>query len=104
MTKRIEFHGIHVNEWTPAKDCDLAPRTLRAAVSDFNDHFGLDEKHRYYIISGVGGYMLTRDLKEIRKHIERDERMARRQMKRIGKRKGNLENLEFRLKHGGSIV
>ena len=104
MTKRIEFHGIRVNEWTPAKECELAPRQLREAVTKFNDRFGMDNNHRYYIISSVSGYKLTRDLKEIRSAIEHDERIARRQINRIRKRKSNLENYEYKVKHGGELV
>jgi hypothetical protein len=46
MAKKIEFHGIRVNEWTPARECDLEPRRMREAVAAFNDAFGKDENHK----------------------------------------------------------
>ncbi len=100
----MEFHGIKVGEWTPASETDLTARAIRLEVSKFNDDFGMDDKHKFYIVSGMQGYKLTKDLKEIRAAIEHDEKMARRQIRKIGKRKSNLENMEYRKKHGGRIV
>ena len=100
MAKRIEYHGIRVNEWTHARDCDLEPRQMRAAVSAFNDRFGTDDKHKYYILSGKAGYMLTKDMKKIREAIERDHAIAVVRMGQIGNRKRNLEYRENCMRHG----
>ena len=58
--KNITFHGIVTYEWRHARDLDLEPREIRRAVSEFNDKFGTDRNHRYYIISGQKGYKLTK--------------------------------------------
>lgn len=96
----MEFFGIKAGEWTPAADTELDSRTIRRMVSEFNDTFGMDDKHKYYILSSMAGYRLTCNLKEIRAAIEHDEKIARAQLWRIGKHKGNLENMEYWKKHG----
>lgn len=98
---RLTYYGIKIGEWTPAKDCELDARSMRHRVSEFNDLYGSDENHRYYIISGMNGYMLTRNLKEIRKQIEHDEAIAKRRIGVISDRKKNLERFETLRAHGG---
>ena len=100
MTKKIEFHGIRVNEWTPARECDLEPRRMREAVAAFNDAFGKDENHKYYILSGMQGYTLTKDLRQIREAIARDYSIAVDRMNQIRNRMERLEYRENCKRHG----
>ena len=100
MTRRIEFHGIRVNQWKPTRDCDLEPRRMREAVAMFNDNFGIDENHKYYIIASNKGYMLTGDLKKIRASIEHDHKIARDRLIQVNKRKKRLIYREKCRLHG----
>ena len=100
MAKRIEFFGIRVNEWTLARDCELEPRQMRHAVSAFNDAFGIDENHKYYILSGNRGYMLTQDLRKIRKAIERDQGIAVDRINQLRNRMNRLVHRENCIRHG----
>ena len=100
MAKRMEFFGIRVNEWTLARDCELDPRQMRHEVSAFNDAFGTDENHKYYILSGQQGYMLTKDLRKIREQIKRDQAIAAGRMAQIRKRMNRLELRENYIRHG----
>ncbi len=59
------------DEWKTARELTDQPRTLKAQVRSYNDHFGEDEKHQTYIVSGSFGYKQTVDHDEIMKSIER---------------------------------
>ena len=103
MKGKITFHGIVTYEWRHARDLDLEPREIRRVVSQFNDKFGTDNNHRYYIISGQQGYRLTRNKKEIEKAIERAEKLVREDMKRISTRRRNFDRMVKRDWHGGNL-
>ena len=103
MSKKLSFHGITQN-WTLAEWCDCSPRMLRAYVQAFNDKFGSDKNHSFYIVSSSKGYKLTRNRKEIAEAIERDEAIARRRMARIQKRKRGLKKLNNHALHGDGLV
>lgn len=98
---KLNYFGIIPNEWTSAKDCELEARAMRHKVSEFNDLYGTDENHKYYIVSSMSGYKLTRNLKEIREAIERDERLAKKRFGTISRRKRMLERAEISRAHGG---
>lgn len=101
MANKLTYYGISIGEWTPAKECELAARAMRHKITEFNDLYGSDENHKYYIVSSVSGYKLTRNLKEIRSQIEHDERLAKRRLGVISKRRKNLERFEMLKAHGG---
>ena len=103
MSKKLSFHGITQN-WTLAEWCDCSPRMLRAYVQAFNDKFGSDKNHSFYIVSSSKGYKLTRNRKEITEAIEHDEAIARRRMARIRKRKRGLKKLNMVALHGKELV
>ena len=90
----LKYYGIRVNEWTPARMCELNAREMRRKVTEFNDRYGIDANHTYYIVSGMHGYKLTRNLKEIRAQIEHDERLAKRELETVSNRRKNLERME----------
>lgn len=97
------FYGI-TREWTPARECELDPRAMRIKVAEFNDNFGIDNKHRDYILSSVQGYRITRDLKEIRDAILHDQRIAFTREQQLKNRRDRLERLIREKKHGGRLV
>ena len=101
MSAKLKYYGIKVGEWTPARDCELNARAMRFRVTEFNDAYGTDDNHKYYIVSGMAGYKLTRNLKEIRKQIEHDERLAKGRLKVFSERKRRLERFEKLKAHGG---
>lgn len=100
----LNYFGIKCDEWIPAKECDLKPREMRKKVSEFNDLYGIDNNHIYYIVSGRYGYKLTRNLKEIRDQIEHDERLAKKELFVVLKRRRKLERFETIKAHKGELV
>ena len=100
----LNYYGIKYGEWIPAKECELEPRAMRKKVSDFNDMYGIDNEHNLYIVSGRHGYKLTRNLKEIRDQIEHDERLAKKELFVVLKRRRKLERFETIKAHKGELV
>ena len=72
-----DVFGITEGRWTFASEITDQPRALKALVRNFNNHFGEDEKHTYYILSGSKGYRLTKDRHEIFEAIGREERITK---------------------------
>lgn len=100
---KLTYYGIGT-DWKPARKCELEPRAMRRVVTQFNDSYGIDNNHVYYIVSGMKGYKLTRNLKEIREQIEHDEDLAKRELETVLKRRRKLERFEKRRRHGGELV
>ena len=98
---KLNYFGIKIGEWTPAKDCELDARSMRHRVTEFNDLYGSDDNHKYYIVSSMAGYKLTRNLKEIREQIAHDESLAKKKLATIANRRHNLERFEKLRAHGG---
>ncbi len=101
---KLEYYGIKIGEWTQARDCELNARAMRLRVAEFNDLYGTDNNHKYYIVSSMHGYKLTRDLKEIREQIEHDEILAKRRIGQINKRKRRLEKNEILKRYGATDI
>lgn len=59
-------------EWQTAKDITTDPRGLKRMVRDYNNHFGDDEEHQFYVVSGSKGYRLTQDKDEILKSVGKE--------------------------------
>ena len=102
--KNITFHGIVTYEWRHARDLDLEPREIRRAVSQFNDKFGTDREHRYYIISGQNGYKLTKSKKEIALAIGYAESRIIKELKRINQHWRNFNKLHKQDLHNGGLL
>ena len=102
--KNITFHGIVTYEWRHARDLDLEPREIRRAVSQFNDKFGTDSEHRYYIISGQNGYKLTKSKKEIALAIGYAESRIIKELKRINQHWRNFNKLHKQDLHNGGLL
>ena len=102
--KNITFHGIVAYEWRHARDLDLEPRQIRRAVSEFNDKFGTDRDHRYYIISGQNGYKLTKNKKEIALAIGGAESRIMKELERIGQHRRNFDKLHKQDLHDGGLL
>lgn len=100
----LTYYGIKYGEWIQARDCELKPREMRKKVSEFNDMYGIDNNHTLYIVSGRNGYKLTRNLKEIREQIEHDERLAKKELFIVLKRRRKLERFETIKAHRGELV
>lgn len=67
----MKIFGITDKRWTFASEITDQPRTLKAKVRAYNNAFGTDEDHQYYILSGALGYRLTKDREEIFNAIDR---------------------------------
>lgn len=102
--KNITYHGIVTYEWRHARDLDLEPRQIRRAVSEFNDKFGTDRNHRYYIISGQKGYKLTKNKKEIAKAIGDTESRIMKELNRINQHWRNFDRLHKQDLHDGGLL
>lgn len=98
------YYGVRFGVWTPARNCTLEPREMRRVVSEFNDTFGNDNNRTAYIVSGMKGYKLTRDLKEIRAQIEHDIAAIHCRSDVVYERRRKLERLERVMRHMGELV
>ena len=84
----MEVFGI-TEEWRTSNEITDQPRALKKMVREYNNNFGKDKDHQWYIISGSNGYRLTQDKEEIMASIAKEERLAKirfRQMRRRLKR------------------
>ena len=86
-----EVFGITTAEWRTASMITDQPRALKMQVREFNDHFGEDDEHQYYIVSGSFGYRLTTDKDEIMASIEKEERLAKIRFKQASDRRKHVE-------------
>ena len=82
----MEVFGI-TEKWQTASKITSNPRTLKAKVREYNNLFGTDDNHRYYIISGSWGYRLTTDKQEILASIDKEERLAKIRFKQMSRRR-----------------
>jgi hypothetical protein len=89
--KKPVIFGITTDEWKKASEITLDPRGLKKLVREYNDSFGIDSVHQYYIISGSYGYKLTRDKDEIMASIAREERLAKIRFKQAKDRRKHAE-------------
>lgn len=80
-------------EWQTSKDITTDPRGLKRLVRDYNNKFGSDEHHQYYIVSGSKGYRLTQDEEEIMKSINKEYRLARIRLKQASTRRERTEEM-----------
>ena len=102
--KNITYHGIVTYEWRHARDLDLEPRQIRRVVSEFNDKFGTDRNHRYYIVSCQKGYKLTKNKREIAKAIGDTESRIMKELKRINQHWRNFDRLHKQDLHDGGLL
>ena len=91
IVQRPEVFGI-TTEWRTSDQITDHPRALKMQVRHYNDRFGEDEEHQYYIISGSYGYKLTQDKEEIMHSIEKEERLAKIRFKQAKTRRKNAED------------
>lgn len=80
-----DVFGI-TEEWQTADLITLRPRALKKQVREYNNEFGKDKEHQYYIISGSKGYRLTQDKGEIMASIAKEERLAKIRFKQMRRR------------------
>lgn len=88
--RKMTVYGISTRKWTHADELPYPDRTLRKLVKNWNDQFGKDEEHQYYILSGVDGYKLSDDPVDITLAIDEDIRKARMALARLHKRRKRL--------------
>lgn len=89
--KEIEIFGITEN-WKRSYEITDRPRHLKMLVREYNDRFGTDDEHEYYIISGSFGYRLTQDKEEIMNSIKKEERLARIRFRQASRRRKKVED------------
>ena len=80
-------------EWQNIKDITTDPRGLKRIVRDYNNHFGDDEEHQYYIVSGVKGYRLTQDEDEIIRSVRKEFDNANTRFEQARKRNGKVRDV-----------
>lgn len=95
VRKVSSVFGIGDDRYRTVSDLGLdgtGARRLKKKVQAFNDGYGVEGQVQY-ILSDQRGYMLTTSLPDIQDAINRDFRIASEKMKRLRKRKTNLEKV-----------
>lgn len=88
---RKEVFGI-TEEWQTADLITDHPRTLKKMVRQYNNDFGKDKEHEWYIVSGSKGYRLTQDKDEILQSIHKEEKLAKIRFKQMKRRLNRAMN------------
>ena len=90
-TTQPNVFGI-TSEWKVASEITSDPRGLKFKVREHNNHFGEDEDHQYYIVSGSYGYRLTQDKDEIMGSISKEYALANIRFGQASRRKKHAED------------
>lgn len=79
-------------EWKTSSEITTDPRGLKFKVREYNNHFGEDEDHQYYIVSGSYGYRLTQDRLEISDSINKEYVLAHTRLGQAAQRRKCAED------------
>lgn len=89
--QKPDVFGI-TEEWQTAKYITTDPRGLKRLVREYNNGFGTDEDHQYYIVSGTKGYRLTQDKDEVMQSIAKEERLIKIRSKQAKRRRKHAQD------------